>query len=82
MLKKTKFELVDGSFDYLTTVEFSTKKKICQKNYFRLEILANSDSLFYAPWTPQEAGIYTVLVRGKKDGVIITEDQILILWKT
>lgn len=77
--KQSLKALVDGSFDYLTTVEFSTKKEDLSEELLQVRnIGVNSDSLFYAPWTPQEAGIYTVLVRGKKDGVIITEDQILI----
>jgi beta-glucanase (GH16 family) len=69
--------LVEGSFDYLTTVEFYAQKDGGSEELIKLRnIGANSDSLFYAPWTPTDTGSYTITVRGKKDGLTLTDTQI------
>jgi beta-glucanase (GH16 family) len=69
--------LVEGSFDYLTTVEFYAHKDGGSEELIKLRnIGANSDSLFYAPWTPTDTGSYTITVRGKKDGLTLTDTQI------
>lgn len=65
--------LVDGSYDYLTTVEFYTTKVGGSEELIMVRnIGASSDSLFYAPWTPVEPGNYTITVKGKKDGEVLS----------
>ena len=69
--------LVEGSFNYLTTVEFYAQKDGGSEELIKLRnIGSNSDSLFYALWTPTDAGSYTIIVRGKKDGSTLTDTQI------
>jgi len=75
--KQTLKAVVDGSFDYLTTIEFYTQKLGGSEELVQIRnISANSDSLFTAGWTPSEPGSYTIIVRGKKDGDILTTDTI------
>lgn len=69
--------LVNGSYDYLTTVEFYAQKTGGSEELIQTRnISASSDSLFYAPWTPTEPGNYTITVRGKKDGELLTTAEI------
>lgn len=65
--------LVDGSYDYLTTMEFYAQKEGESEELIKIRnIGATSDSLFYTPWTPSEPGNYTITVKGKKDGETLT----------
>lgn len=69
--------LVDGSYDYLTTVEFYAQKDGGEEELVQLRnIGASSDSLFTASWTPSEPGSYTITIKGKKDGETLTSAQI------
>lgn len=68
---------VNGNYDYLTTVEFYAQKDGGTEELIQIRnIGANSDSLFYAAWNPIEIGNYTITVRGKKDGEVITTTEI------
>lgn len=77
----TKFKVViDGDFDYLTTVEFYAQLDGGNNELIKVRTVGSgSDEKFFASWIPENTGQYTITVLGKKDQKIITSDTLNIV---